>query len=49
MPLSYRRALGQHAKAIPLLVGEAVTTLEIYEHLAVLFVLIIARPGALVP
>lgn len=38
---SYRRALGQHAKCIPLLVGEAVTdhaTLEIYEHLAALFV-----------
>ncbi|MHA7209644.1 TetR/AcrR family transcriptional regulator [Arthrobacter sp. MDT1-65] len=38
---SYRRALGQHAKAIPLLVGEAVTdtaTLEIYEHLAAVFV-----------
>ncbi|WP_104180896.1 TetR/AcrR family transcriptional regulator [Arthrobacter sp. B0490] len=38
---SYRRALGQHAKAIPLLVGEAVTdtaTLEIYEHLAAVLV-----------
>ncbi|WP_434992335.1 TetR/AcrR family transcriptional regulator C-terminal domain-containing protein [Arthrobacter sp. Ld5] len=38
---SYRRALGQHAKAIPLLVGEAVTdtaTLDIYEHLAAVFV-----------
>ncbi|BBE21840.1 tetracycline repressor, C-all-alpha domain protein [Arthrobacter sp. MN05-02] len=38
---SYRSALGQHAKCIPLLVGEAVTdraTLEIYEHLAALFV-----------
>ncbi|WP_105031144.1 TetR/AcrR family transcriptional regulator [Arthrobacter ruber] len=38
---SYRSALGQHAKAIPLLVGEAVTdaaTLEIYEHLAAVFV-----------
>ncbi len=38
---SYRSALGQHAKAIPLLVGESVTdvpTLEIYEHLATLFV-----------
>lgn len=37
---SYRRSLGQHAKAIPLLVGEAVTdkaTLDIYEHLAALF------------
>uniref|UniRef100_UPI0028979B33 TetR/AcrR family transcriptional regulator n=1 Tax=Arthrobacter sp. TaxID=1667 RepID=UPI0028979B33 len=33
----YRRALSEHAKAIPLLVGEAVTdsvTLEIYERLA---------------
>ncbi|MDQ0733757.1 TetR/AcrR family transcriptional regulator [Arthrobacter agilis] len=38
---SYRTALGRHAKAIPLLVGEAVTdtaTLEIYEHLAAVFV-----------
>lgn len=38
---SYRSSLGQHAKSIPLLVGEAVTdhaTLEIYEHLAALFV-----------
>ena len=38
---SYRSALGQHAKAIPLLVGETVTdnaTLEIYEHLAAIFV-----------
>ncbi|WP_434992307.1 TetR/AcrR family transcriptional regulator C-terminal domain-containing protein [Arthrobacter sp. Ld5] len=38
---SYRSALGQHAKAIPLLVGEAVTdtaTLDIYEHLAAVFV-----------
>ncbi|WP_294567450.1 TetR/AcrR family transcriptional regulator C-terminal domain-containing protein [uncultured Arthrobacter sp.] len=37
---SYRSALGQHAKAIPLLVGEAVTdkaTLDIYEQLAALF------------
>jgi hypothetical protein len=38
---SYRSALGQHAEVIPLLVGEAVTdaaTLEIYEHLAAVFV-----------
>lgn len=36
---TYRNGLGQHAKAIPVLVGEAVTddaTLEIYERLAVL-------------
>ncbi|HEV7957017.1 MAG: Tetracyclin repressor domain protein [Microbacteriaceae bacterium] len=35
----YRNGLGQHAKAIPVLVGEAVTddaTLEIYERLAAL-------------
>jgi AcrR family transcriptional regulator len=38
---SYRKALARHAKAIPLLVGEAVTdnaTLDIYEYLAVLLV-----------
>jgi len=36
----YRAALSQHAKAIPLLVGETVTdptTLEVYERLAALF------------
>lgn len=38
---SYRTALGRHAKAIPLLVGEAVSdhaTLGIYEHLAAVLV-----------
>jgi hypothetical protein len=38
---SYRSALDQHAKAIPLLAGEAVTDaamLEIYDHLAAVFV-----------
>ncbi|WP_268878027.1 hypothetical protein [Arthrobacter cheniae] len=41
--------MGQHAKVIPRLVGEEVEVLGIYEHLAVLFVVIIAYLGALVP